>query len=555
MTGKVSKLKTALQRLWTDRRGAIAPMVAVSLVPLLISVGVAVDVGRLVASRSSLQDATDAANLALARMPATTPTSVLQAKAKEWILANVTDPAIRSSLVVDAPQRTTGEIKLSTNGQMATSFSGLLGVSTMQVFGNSTVKYGTSHIELALVLDNTGSMAADGKLDALKSASKSLVKQLSDSAKVSGDPNALKIGVVPFSISVNVGTQYQNAAWMTGVQPSAYGADLFTSGSRDRFQYFGKMLTTWGGCVESRPMPYDIQDTGATSANGASMFVPFFAPDEPDDVVNYNGQNYGYGNDYLNDDSSYAGKAFDLMQGNGRYVWQDKQGDPGKYKLAPIRTVQSALGPYPVGPNSGCGTAPLLRMTTDMNSVNAKLDNMVAYGNTHVPLGLVWGWHLISPNSPFSDGSAYNAAGVIKIVVLVTDGANTYTTNANNQLCKSGSTINYCNNSPFNKIKTNDSNYTGYGYVWQKRIANDAGSSSDMVDAMNDRLAKLCTNMKAQKIQMYTVPVQVTEAGIKSLLKACATDDDHYIDVASADDLEDAFSNIAGSISGLRVAH
>lgn len=549
MTGEVSQIRATLRHLWSDRRGAIAPMAAVAMIPLLISVGVAVDVGRLVASRSSLQDATDAANLALARMPASTTGAAMQAKAREWILANVTDAAIRNSLVVDVPQRTTGEIKLSTNGRMSTSFSSLLGVSSMQVFGNSTVKYGTAHIELALVLDNTGSMAQNGKLDALKSAAKSLVKQLSDSARVSGDPNALKIGVVPFSIAVNVGAQYQSSSWITGVQPTAYGADLFTSGSRDRFQYFSKMSTAWGGCVESRPMPYDIQDTGATSANGATMFTPFFAPDEPDDYQTSGSTKYGYGNDYLTDDSGTAGKAWDADSGGGVLWWQKKQGEPGKYKTAPNKT-QQALSPYPVGPNSGCGIAPLLRITTDMTSVNSKLDAMVANGNTHIPLGLIWGWHLLSPNTPFSDGVAYGTKGTVKIVVLVTDGENTYTTNANNQICKNGSgSLYYCT------PDTNDSNYTGYGYKWQKRISTNGGDFSTPVQAMNDRLGKLCANMISQKIEMYTVPVQVSDANIKGLLKSCATGTDHYIDVADASGLDDAFSNIAGSISGLRVAH
>ncbi len=554
MTGRVSKPKATLQRLWTDRRGAIAPMVAVSLIPLLISVGVAVDVGRLVSSRSQLQDATDAANLALARMPASTPTAALQAKAKEWILANVTDPAIRSSLVVDPPQRVIGEIKLTANGQMATSFSGLLGVSTMQVYGASTVKYGTSHIELALVLDNTGSMAADGKLQALKDAASKLVDTLEASALASGDAEALKIGVVPFSMTVNVGSQYQNASWISGAMPAAYGvdADAVDDSHPNRFTLFQKVNRTWGGCVESRPKDYDVSD--APPVAGASLFVPFFAPDEPDAgyykygsniYMHYSndGSHVTWNNDYLNDDytADTTGATNNITRSNvGSTHYLERQTNLSKYKTSP-RTGANSTNPFwgdAVGPNSGCRIAPLLRLTKDMTAVRSKLNEMIATGDTEIPLGLVWGWHLLSPNGPFADGSAYGAKGKIKIIVLVTDGDNTYGTSNNLNL----------------------SNYTAYAYARQKRISS-TGTAAATADALDSRLAVLCSNLKAknpddtQKVIVYTVPVGVADGATKSALQTCATKPENFIDVAGASGIKDAFNDIAGKIAGLRVAH
>ena len=37
-----------------------------------------------------------------------------------------------------------------------------------------------------------------------------------------------------------------------------------------------------------------------------------------------------------------------------------------------------------------------------MAEVKAKLNSMVAVGDTNIPMGLMWGWHTILPNAPFS---------------------------------------------------------------------------------------------------------------------------------------------------------
>ena len=57
-------------------------------------------------------------------------------------------------------------------------------------------------------LDNTGSMATDGKMDALKTATKNLLDQLKTAAAKDGD---VYVSIIPFSKDVNVGTSNYNA--------------------------------------------------------------------------------------------------------------------------------------------------------------------------------------------------------------------------------------------------------------------------------------------------------------------------------------------------------
>lgn len=551
-------IRAAWRKAAADERGAIAPLAAVLLGTLLVGAGVGMDVSRVAGVRGELQDATDAAGLALGRMPpASDLDSVLKPAGQAWVKANLHGATLNPNAVTVNVTKSLGVVTISASTAVQPTLAAMIHLGPFQVQAASTIKYGLSHVELALVLDNTGSMADDNKLDSLKSAAGTLVDTLSASAQASGDANALKVGVVPFSISVNIGSTYQGQPWLTGIQPSAYGQDLFTTSNTDRFALLRAMNTGWGGCVESRPMPYDVQDDSPLAGNPATLFVPFFAPDESDDG-GYSGSTYaGYANSYLRD-----------VTGDTQFV--DKQGDVRKYVSRPATSAvaygsvqygPNALSPYAVGPNSGCGTAAMLPLTTDMGAVKTELTQMVANGNTHIPLGMAWGWNLLSPNMPFG-AQPYGTKNLLKIAVLVTDGANTYaqsgapgsSTYANVKICKNGSGLYYCPGTSGSPADDN-SNYTGYGYSWQKRIKTDAGSYGDPVTAMNNRLTKLCANMKSAGITVYTVPVEVTDTSIKTLLQGCASGRDKYIDVSSSAGLAAAFNNIAGSIGSLRVSH
>ena len=320
-------------------------------------------------------------------------------------------------------------------------------------------------------------------------------------------------------------------ATASGAMPTAYGTDIFSTPNANRFTLLSNMGVTWGGCVESRPMPYDVQDTAPTNGMPATLFVPFFAPDEPDaNSILYSTYNGNY--TYSNNKYYYAFYNNYLSDGTNSTTFSTRQGNAAKYTRGPSAGTHGYWGGS-VGPNAGCQTASLQRLTTDMAAVKTKLNQMIAAGDTEIPLGLMWGWHVLSPNTPFADGSAYGTANTLKIVVLVTDGQNTYGTGLNGN---------------------NNSVYTALGYVWQNRISTDTGDYSNPAAALNDRLAKVCSNMKAAGVIVYTVPVEVTDTGIKSLLQACASSSDKYIDAASSSQLQAAFANIAGSISSLRIS-
>src|SRR5262249_50865354 len=70
---------------------------------------------------------------------------------------------------------------------------------------------GNTRMRVAMVLDNTGSMADNNKIGALKAAATDMIDTLSTYNKQDGD---VYISIIPFAKDVNVGTGYVDAPWI-----------------------------------------------------------------------------------------------------------------------------------------------------------------------------------------------------------------------------------------------------------------------------------------------------------------------------------------------------
>lgn len=97
-----------------------------------------------------------------------------------------------------------GGSKLTLNGSAVvhTNFLGVIGVNQIDIGATSVSTWGNTRLRVALVLDNTGSMASSGKRDALKTASHNLLTQLKNAAF---KPEDVYVSIVPFSKDVNFG--------------------------------------------------------------------------------------------------------------------------------------------------------------------------------------------------------------------------------------------------------------------------------------------------------------------------------------------------------------
>jgi hypothetical protein len=70
----------------------------------------------------------------------------------------------------------------------------------------------------------------------------------------------------------------------------------------------------------------------------------------------------------------------------------------------------------------------------------------------------------------------------------------------------------------------------------------------------NEDTLAICTNMKAKGIEVFTVAFMVEDAVAESMLKVCASSDQHFYSASNSELLSDAFAGIAESLQVVRLA-
>jgi Flp pilus assembly protein TadG len=505
-----------LHRFGREQGGNFASIFALSLMPMLALGGFGIDYGTNLAVQAKAQNAVDATILTLGKLQTSVTDDELQRKADLQVRSLLIDSRVQSMAVT--AKRDVDTIRVQLTGTTPTTLTKIMGFRSLPLRVSGTVKRGTGNLEVALVLDNTGSMKG-AKLTNLKAAANDLVGSMFaevDPAK----PNSLKMAVVPFSMTVNVGSAYAKSAWMDTDAKSSIHKEVFAvkDATANRFTLFGNMKVNWAGCVESRPYPYDVREAPPTIATPDTLYVPFFAPDESD-------QDNDRVNDYMND---YPSGTWNQSSND-----RTRQSQIAKYAKNSINvsasSTQAGTG-YRYGPNSGCEIQPITRLTATKVTVTDAINAMTIIGDTNIAMGLLWGWHVLSPNAPFSDGVAYTDEKTQKFAILMTDGANQTATAASD----------------------NRSYYSGIGFVWANRLGTTSNDMAARTAAMDARTAELCTNMKAAGIQIYTVRVEVSQ-GTSDLLKNCASSPTMFYDVQNSANLTEVFRSIGSSINELRI--
>ena len=211
-------MKSFLGRFRKDRRGAFAMQFALMVVPLLICTGLAIDGGRAFLARYELGAALDAAALAVGSTTSTDPT-VLNGVARKYVDLNYHQAAAGSVALTLTP--TNDVVTLTGNVQMNTFFMPLVGIPQVKVSAVSEVRRGGANVEVALILDTTGSMSrvpavgGNQKIIDLISAAQSLVDTVVGDVQT---PFYSKAALIPYSMGVNVGT-YADAVRGAAVAP------------------------------------------------------------------------------------------------------------------------------------------------------------------------------------------------------------------------------------------------------------------------------------------------------------------------------------------------
>jgi Flp pilus assembly protein TadG len=438
-------------RAFLSAEGGVAALIfALSLLPFALAAGAAVDMGRAYVVRSRLAYALDAAGLAVGSAP-TTDADALQTILEDYFEANY--PEERMGVpAVPVMELVGNEIHLSVSATLPTTLMNVIGIHELEVATSAVIVKETKGLEVAMVLDVTGSMLGS-KLAALQNASHDFLDILFGEEEVN---DKLKIGIVPFAAAVNIGTS------MAG-----YVKD--NPGSPNRFGTQG-----WRGCVEARAYPYDVEDSYVASNSAA----------------------------------------------NGRwraYAWPPHSTQNNWPAITSTK-----------GPNKGCHVEKIQPLTSVKATLEGVIDSLVAEGNTNVPQGTVWGWYVLSPEEPFTEGGPYDDEEFSKAIVIMTDGENT--------------------------ISTTTGTYSAYGTVTQATTKLGCSSQSCKEDEMNDRFIEVCDNIKAENILVYTIGFDLSPGSTAlALLEDCASDPSKFFDSPTEEALQAAFHQIGTELSNLRI--
>ncbi|TIT05939.1 MAG: hypothetical protein E5W86_29905, partial [Mesorhizobium sp.] len=117
-----------------------------------------------------------------------------------------------------------------------------------------------------------------------------------------------------------------------------------------------------------------------------------------------------------------------------------------------------------------------------------------------------WGWRTVSSTEPFTEGRLESERGNDKVVIVLTDGENTYSTVSSDPA-------------------GNWSTYAAYGYTGlayydtavtrlftgtSNAIGQFNYSSSNYTAALNEQMASLCDNAKAANIMVMAVALDMS---------------------------------------------
>jgi hypothetical protein len=375
-------LLNRLRKFIRSDTGNYGMMFGVMMFPIIGATALAIDYTSFSRQRSAIQNCLDAAALAAAKFFATgAGEDELADYAQDFFEANLPNYLDKDNIIFDFQILTREQlaedgtsyqersIAVSADLDYHTYLARVLGHETLAADITSEVAMGNITVEIALVIDNSGSMSEKNKIASARDTSKALVDSIFDGAGASNKQDPVKFALVPFAASVNVGKSNKNAVWLdnkgwapihhenldwdTYVHPSNIEAwdkqDKEThfvyrekiDGTwkwKTRFDIFDMLDVDWEGCVEMRTWPHSTQDThqmidssftnvknGHNDGDGLdALFVPLFAPSEPYRYYAYQSY-YGNTNHGYDEDNYPNDYLYDWVRPRSSSPWQLEQ--------------------------------------------------------------------------------------------------------------------------------------------------------------------------------------------------------------------------------------
>ncbi len=432
----------SLDRFRRNDGGNAALIFALAAVPIMALAGGTIDYTRKQEAIGRLQVALDSATLAASNAN-TTDEEQLREIVAQYVQSNFRNKGVlefdlNEDLTIEIAQEGTRQVlRTRIHARYKPLFLSLvLPGHEQDADVSAEARHGSSGFEIALVLDNTGSMEGS-KMQELKEAATTMIGEIAQAARDTELERA-HVGIVPYNVYVNVGLDNFSADWLdTG--------------------NIGWRWWTWNGLVGMRSEPRDIMD------------------------------------------DAYDEEGIPAVR---NWFWYD---DGGYWlRVGTVPRIQP------------------LQDVTDEDNEQALVDtvnSMNPFSGTNIPLGLVWGWRLLTPQAPYTEAMDMDQArqkNVRKVIVLMTDGWNS------------------CFSADY------------YGYVSCR------GGLGPVAPEADARMRQLCTNIKQAGIGIVTVGYDVPQgSSTEQLLQECQNMGYYRAEVG---ELVDIFRQIANDVTRLHLS-
>lgn len=414
-------LRRKFRKFRSDTAANMSIMLGLGATVLLAAAGGAIDFARWTSMKSELQVHLDAAVLAgtqkLAESNGDEKGALKVAKAHfEEAIAGQPD-LVDNHIKFVMNGAKTGVVSKG-NANLETSLLKAVGITKLPLRQTSEAEIGTAssvavgNLEVALVLDVTGSMCADGtgpcssgaKLTAMKNAAKDLLD-----AVVWDDQSTYtsKVSIVPFASAVRVGPNGGGSAMMAKLT---------------------NLPANWSGWYRSCLSGYSTTNTEGELAWVCNAEGPVFEPGQP--IIPCVTGRYLEANAdpfVANDDPPGPGAWLLANDGTRAYASVDSSDTPMTSGLGLTSSDLSTGWNY--GDNGACHkvseSGEMMPLSNNKVALKAKIDGLEAHGATAGQWGLSFGWYTISPRwssvwsaasapGSYADLSATNSTGAKK---------------------------------------------------------------------------------------------------------------------------------------------
>jgi Flp pilus assembly protein TadG len=368
-----------------DRRGNFAILTGVISTVLLLSAGLGVNTAQLVLVRSNLMNALDSAVTSTARD--LTTGDIAEGDAKKMVMSFLEvnggtgfAPANKinlDSLVVDHGKKTVTAVA-SVKVDLLFPF---FGADVQKIAVKSAALYSDKTVEVAMMLDLTGSMADNGKIGNLRTAARNAVKMMLDNQNPKNP--RVRVALVPYASGVNVGALARNVyaeVPSSSDLPPVAGSPLLVSKTKS------KLLPSFSDYTSIVADAYPRPDACATERKDRNGKADFSA-DGPDTIrTDKSGKQY------------YA-----LVNRDDRLSGKDM---------------------------NRCPDAKVIPLTTDEDALLGSIKDFRANGYTAGAIAVQWTYYMLSSEwrsaiktAGLGDGPANsNPDKLSKVAILMTDG-------------------------------------------------------------------------------------------------------------------------------------